>query len=690
MSVNTLNGKASLVPSDSAYTIKAASIKKFKKDHLTEALRLMMTSRRLDQKMLNLLKQGRGFFHIGGSGHEAIQVAAGKNLVPGKDWGMLYYRDMAFSLSLGMTPRELLSAHLSKVTDTSGGRQMPSHFNSKEFNIVSVNSAIGAQFLPGFGIAKAAKHLGSDDVVYISTGDGGTSQGSFFELLNWASRDKAPAIIVVQDNKFAISVPVDEQTSNKSISKTVSGFENLEIVEIDGTDYFESYAAMEQAVKRARNGEGPTLVHAHVVRLLPHSSSDDHRKYRSEEDLEADKLHDPITKLADQMVKAKLMTRDEISALEENVKKQIDEDTEWCKEQDDPKSEDSLRYVLSENGTDLEYESTKPEGEPIVMVDAINQALVEEMEADEKILVFGEDVAGGKGGVFTATRGLTEKFGSERCFNSPLAEASIIGAACGLSIRGFKPVVEIQFGDYIWPAMQMLRNQVPTLRYRSNNLWSAPMVIRVPIGGYIHGGLCHSQNIEATFGHIPGYKIVMPSNAADAKGLLKTAIRSDDPVLFLEHKFLYRQGYARTSQPGADYFTPIGKAKVLREGSDLTIVSYGALAHKAMNLAKEKAKEGIEIEVIDLRTIVPYDAETVHKSVKKTNRVMVLHEDYEFLGFGAEISAQIMDTCFEDLDAPVARVAAKFAPIGFAAPYEDFILPNDTDIREAADRLLNF
>lgn len=690
MSINTLNGTNTLVPEDSAYTVKPASIKKFKKEDLLDVLRTMMTSRRLDDKMLTLLKQGRGFFHIGGSGHEAVQVAAAKNMIPGKDWAMCYYRDMAISLGLGMTPRQLLSAHLSKVTDTSYGKQMPSHFNSKELNIVSVSSAIGAQFLPGLGVAQASKFLGNDDVVYISTGDGGTSEGSFFELLNWATRDKAPAIIVVQDNKYAISVPVSEQTSNSSISKTVSGFANLEVLEIDGTDYLQSHAAMEKAVKRARKGEGPTLIHAHVVRLLPHSSSDDDKKYRTPEELENDKLHDPIRKLSDALIKAKLATKEEIDALRDDVKKQVDEDTEWCKKQDDPKPEDGLRYVLSEEDPDFDYENEEPSGEPIVLVDAINHALNEEMERDERVIVFGEDVAGGKGGVFTATRGLTEKFGRERCYNSPLAEASIIGTACGLSIQGFKPVVEIQFADYIWPAMQMLRNQVPTLRYRSHNQFNSPMVIRVPCGGYIHGGLCHSQNIESIFGHIPGFKIVMPSNATDGKGLLKTAIRGDDPVLYLEHKFLYRQGFARTPEPGTDYLTPIGKAKVLREGTDATVVTYGALAQKAMNLAKEYAKKDISIEVIDLRTIVPYDAETVHASVRKTNRIMVLHEDYEFIGFGAEISAQIADKCFEDLDAPVVRVAAKFAPIGFAAPYEDYILPNDTDIRQSFERLMKY
>lgn len=690
MSVKTKKKLASLVPPGSAYKIRATSIKKFSKDELIDVYKNMLLSRRLDDKMLLLLKQGRGFFHIGGSGHEAIQLAAAKAMIEGKDWGFPYYRDMAFSLGMGLTARELLSAHLSKVTDLSGGRQMPSHFNNREKRVVSVSSALGANFLPGLGVAQGAMKAGKDEVVYISSGDGGTSEGSFFEMLNWACRDKAPAIIVVQDNKYAISVPVTEQTSHASISKTVSGFENLEILEVDGTDFFHSYAAMEKAVSRARNGEGPTLVHAHVVRLLPHSSSDDHRKYRTEDELEADKEHDPIKKLGEKLIDFGYATETELEIYKDDIKSFVDDETKWCLQQDDPEPEDALRFVLSEEPLNLEYEKTEPSGEPIVIVDAINHAIAEEMERNEKVIVFGEDVAGGKGGVFTATRGLTDKFGKERCYNAPIAEASIVGTACGLALQGYKPVIEIQFGDYIWPAMQQLKNQVPTLRYRSYNQFSCGMVIRVPIGGYIHGGLCHSQNIETIFGHIPGFRIVMPSNAADAKGLLKTAIRCDDPVLFLEHKALYRQGFARRPEPDSDYLVPFEKAAIVREGTDLTVVTYGALVQKALVAAKDYAKEGISIEVIDLRSLLPLDSETILNSVAKTNRAMVLYEDQEFAGYGSEISAQIADKAFHHLDAPVARVAAKFSPIPFAAPLEDYVLPNDTDIRNAINRLLDF
>ncbi len=690
MSVKTLSKPAPLLSSDSEYKVRSTSIKKFKKDELLEVYRKMLLSRRLDDKMLTLLKQGRGFFHIGASGHEAVQLAASRSMTPGKDWGLPYYRDMAFALGMGMTSKQMLSAHLSKVTDTSYGKQMPSHFNSWDQRIVSVSSAIGAQFLPGLGIGLANNFLGEDEVAYISTGDGGTSEGSFFELLNWATRSKVPAIIVVQDNKYAISVRVDEQTSNKSISKTVSGFENLQIFEVDGTDFFNSHAAFEKAVKHARSGKGPTLIHAHVVRLLPHSSSDDQSKYRDADELEQDKLNDPITKLGEKLIEAGHATEEELEQIKADVKTQVDQDTKWVMEQDDPKPEDGLKYVYSEDKLDLEYEKNEPSGDPIVMVDAINHALKEEMELNDNMVVFGEDVAGEKGGVFTATRGLTAQFGKERCFNSPLAEASIIGSAVGMAIKGLKPVVEIQFGDYIWPAMQQLRNQLPTLRYRSHNQYGAPVIIRAPIGGYIHGGLCHSQNIESIFGHIPGFKIALPCTAADAKGLLKTAIRGNDPVLFLEHKALYRQGFSRTPEPDKDYLVEFGKAKVVREGSDMTIVTYGAMVQKSLNAAKEYAKQGVEIEVIDLRTIVPYDAETVLESVKKTSRALVLHEDLEFIGFGAEISAQITDKAFQYLDAPVMRVAAKYAPIGYAAPMEDYILPNDNDIREKIDALISY
>lgn len=681
----------SLVSKNSAYTVRSTSVNSLDKAYLVEIYRKMVLSRTLDTKMLNLLKQGRGHFHIGACGQEAIQLAMSTQLEQGKDWGMFYYRDMTSALGMGMTSREMLSAHLSTVTDTSRGKQMPSHFNSKEKRIVSISSAIGCQFLPAFGVGFGAKKKQSNEVVYISGGDGSTSQGSFYELLNWATREKIPAVIVIQDNKYAISVPVKDQTSGGSISKLLSGFPNLKIFEVDGTDFLNSHAAAKKAIERARNGEGPSLIHAHVVRLLPHSSSDNQAKYRPKEELEQDKLYDPIGRLGQKLVEAGHISESDLESIQDEIKQQVEEDTRWVIKQDKPAAEEGTSHMLYEGKLDLEYGNYGDPGEQIVMVDAINHAIAEEMERNDKVIVFGEDVAAGKGGVFTATRGLTERFGTDRCFNSPLAEASITGAAAGLSYQGYKPIIEIQFGDYVWPAMQMLKNQIPVIRYRSNNLWANPMVIRIPIGGYINGALCHSQNIEAFFAHIPGFKIVMPSNASDAKGLLKTAIRSEDPILFLEHKALYRQGYARRPEPGKDYLVEIGKAHMVTEGEDLTIITYGAMVQKCIKVANDiQNNTGKSIEIIDIRTILPLDSERILNSVKKTSRALVVHEDAEFAGFGAEIVAQIADECFTWLDAPVKRVAGKFSSIPYAAQMEAYVLPQDDDVRNAVNEILAF
>ncbi len=690
MTVKSPTKLPSLLQNHSEFKVRSTPVSSFSKKDLLQVYRNMLLVRRLDEKMFILLKQGKGYFHVGCSGHEAVQLASANVLRKKKDWALPYYRDLAFSMGFGLTSRDILSAHLSKMTDHSGGRQMPSHFNSREHHIVSVSSSIGAQFLPGLGVAQATMNEGGDGVVYISTGEGGTSQGVFYEMLNWATLRKAPLVVVIQDNKYAISVPVSEQTSNRNISKTIRGFENLEIFEVDGTDFFNSHAAMKKAVERARSGNGPSVVHAHVVRLVPHSSSDDQSKYRDPEELESDKKNDPIDKMRQRILDADLATETELEELNRDVYQQVESDTAWCSKQENPKREDALLNVLSEDPPELEYESSKPEGQQIVMVDAINHALHEEMARNEKMLVFGQDVADGKGGVFTATRGLTEAFGRDRCYNSPLSEASILGTACGLAIRGMKPVVEIQFGDYIWPAMEMLKNQIDSLRYRSFNQFSAPMVVRIPVGGYIHGGLCHSQNIESTLAHFPGFKVVMPSNAADAKGILKAAIRGDDPVFFLEHKALYRQGFARRPEPDEHYLVPVGKAAVVRDGHDATIFTYGALVQKALNAAKEYASKGKEVEVIDIRTMLPLDTETVLQSVRKTNRALVLHEDYEYMGFGAEIAAQIAARAFDHLDAPIMRVAAKFSPIPYADQLEDYVLPNDDDIREALEALIHY
>ena len=658
----------------------------FDRETLMHVLRTMHTARLLDGKMLALLKQGKGFFHIGCSGHEATQVAAGLLSKPGHDWFCPYYRDLALALALGQTIEETLLDHLAKSDSiNSGGRQMPAHYGARDKNILSVCSSVGSQFLPALGIAMASMKRGTDAYVLCSGGDGATSQGSFHEALNWAARSRAPVLFLIQDNKYAISVPVTDQTAGGTPYKLAVGYEGLARYRVDGTDFFKVYAVAKAAIEYLRAGNGPVCLVADVVRLLPHSSSDNHLKYRTEEELVQDQMADPIARLEHTLTEAGIITASESEELQESIRNEINETVRTVEQRTDPAPQSAVTHVFFEGNLELEYENSEPLGEPVVMVDAINHSLHEEMERDESILVYGEDVAGEKGGVFTATRGLTEKFGTERCFNSPLAEASIIGTAMGLSAAGFKPVVEIQFADYIWPAMQHLRNQVATLRYRSNNNWSCPMVIRVPCGGYIHGGLCHSQNIETIFSHMPGFCVVMPSSAADAKGLLKTAIRSKDPVLFLEHKALYRAASAKNPEPGDDYLIPLGKARTVREGTDMTIITYGFLVHKCLAVARQLSREDqISVEVIDLRTLMPLDSEAVFDSIRKTSRLLVVHEDHTFLGYGAEIAAQASDTVFSELDAPVRRIGSKFSYVPYAAPLEKEVLPQEADILQEA------
>ena len=672
--------------------IQPAGPEDFDEETLLRVYRTMLTARRLDDKMLTLLKQGKGFFHIGCSGHEATQAAIGLLSRPGHDWFSLYYRDLCIALMLGQTAEETLLDHLAKADNpNSGGRQMAEHFSHPDKNIMTISSSVGAQWLPGLGLALSIQRRGNDAYALCSGGDGATSQGDFHEAMNWAARSKAPVLFLIQDNKYAISVPVTDQTAGGTPYKLTAGYEGLERVRVDGTDFFQVYAVARAAIDHLRAGKGPVCIVADVVRLLPHSSSDNHFKYRTREDLEKDRGIDPIARLELTLVESGILTEEKIKKLRKEVRQHIDTVTVWAEQQPDPAPETATWYVNFEGDLGLTYEQTEPAGAPIVLVDAINHALHEEMERNERVLVYGEDVADGKGGVFTATRDLSARFGKERCFNAPLAEASIIGTAVGLSAAGFKPVVEIQFADYIWPAMPHLRNQVATFRYRSNNRWSCPMVIRVPCGGYIHGGLCHSQNIEAIFGHMPGFHIALPSTAADAKGLLKTAIRGEDPVLFLEHKALYRAAAARSPEPDADYLLPFGKARLHRAGTDLTLVTYGLMVHKCTNVARQIEKEdGASVEIIDLRTIVPFDAETVLQSVRKTNRVLIVYEDHEFIGFGAEIAAQIADKAFEHLDAPIRRVAGAFTYVPFADPLERAVLPQDDDILRAVRAMLAY
>jgi 2-oxoisovalerate dehydrogenase E1 component len=662
-------------------------------ERLVEAYRTMYTARKTDDKILILLKQGKVFFHIGGSGHEAAQVATAFAMKPGSDWAYPYYRDLGFSLGFGYTVEEIFLEALHRVTGpSSAGFAMPFHYGHKKWRIVSQSSPTGTQFLQAVGTALGAVREGKDEVVYVASGEGTTSEGEFHEALNWAARERLPVIFLIQDNKYAISVTKKEQTAADSVFHLASGYVGLNRYEVDGCDFLASFETATKAVADARAGKGPALILAHTVRLLPHSSSDDQRKYRPEADLAQDRERDPLPRLERYLVEQKILTPDALKALQKDVTTRIDDAASAAEEERQQDAENLLKYVYAPTVAvpKAGFVPAAPQGEKIVMVDAINHAMAEELERNPKMVVYGEDVAGDKGGVFTATKGLTKKFGWNRVFNSPLAEASIVGTAFGLAVRGFKPVVEIQFGDYIWPAFMQLRDEVAMLRFRSNNDWSCPMVVRVAVGGYIHGGLYHSQSIDGFFTHVPGLRVVYPSNAADAKGLLKTACRSDDPVIFCEHKGLYRASFATTPEPGADYCIPFGLANVVKPGTDITVLSWGMMVQRSLEAARTLGDAGTSVEVIDLRTLNPLDMETIMDSVRKTGKVLIAHEDTLTGGFGAEIAALIAEDAFQHLDAPVRRVAAKDAPVPYGPTLENAMLPQTADIVRALEALSAF
>jgi 2-oxoisovalerate dehydrogenase E1 component len=559
---------------------------------------------------------------------------------------------------------------------------------------VSQSSPTGTQFLHAVGTALAVVRQGEKRITYVSSGEGTTSQGEFHEAVNWASRDKLPVLFVVQNNKYAISVPVSEQSGGKdnSIAEMMAGFENLKRIRVDGTNFFGSYDSVQQALEYINNGKGPALIEAEVVRLLSHSSSDDQKKYRPDEEIKEDLQNDPNEIMANKLLEDGILTEEEYNTLKQEVIDEVATAADEALGEPDPNPTEADKYVFDESGFNqtLEYEKSVPSGNRIVMVDAINHALKEEMRRNENMYIFGEDIADKKGGVFTATKGISTEFGDERVFNSPLAEASIAGVATGMALAGLKPVVEIQFADYIWPAFMQLRNETATMRYRSYNAWANPFVTRVAVGGYIHGGLYHSQNIESIFAHVPGMYIAYPSNAADAKGLLKTACRINDPVIFCEHKALYRQSFASSPEPDENYLIPFGKATIAKEGNDVTVVSYGLSMWDSVFAARRLEEEGFSVEVIDIRTIIPLDEETVYNSVKKTNKVIVIHEDTFTSGFGAEIAARIADNCFQYLDGPVKRIAAKDSHIPYSPILEPAILPSREQIYNGIKDLLKF
>ena len=682
------------------------------REQLIRFYRTMLLSRRLDDRELQLKNQSLSYFQISGAGHEAVQVAAGLALRPGHDWVFPYYRDRALCLTLGLTAGDmLLNAVGAKDDPNSGGRQMPTHWSSPTLRIVSPSSACTTQCLHAVGAAEAGELLArrpagasgptslNDEVTLVSLGDGQTSGGEFWESLNTACTARLPVVYLVEDNGYAISVPVEVQTPGGDISELVESFPGLHVIRVDGTDGVASHRAMSEAVAWARGRSGPALVHAHVTRPYSHSMSDDERHYKSAAEREAEAARDPLRRFAGFLVEAGYATDDDLDTLAADVDREVQDASDRAVAAPKPDPSTAGLYVYSPTvdpaSAAFEAQPAPDPDSPETMVSVINRTLKDEMARDARIVVFGEDVADasraeilsevtGKGGVFKATLGLQRTYGRERVFNSPLAEANIVGRAIGMAVRGLKPVVEIQFFDYIWPAMMQIRDELSMLRYRSNNDWSCPVVIRVPIGGYLKGGaLYHSQSGESIFAHCPGLRIAFPSTAEDAAGLLRTAIRADDPVLFLEHKHLYRQTYNKGVYPGPDYTLPFARAAVRREGTDVTLVTWGALVQRSLLAAERASREGIDVRVIDLRTIAPYDWESVADAVGETSRVVIAHEDQLTCGFGAELAARIADELFEHLDAPVKRVGALDCPVAYSPVLEEAILPQADDVLDA-------
>ncbi len=696
--------------------------------------RLMYLSRKTDDREILLKRQQKIFFQISCAGHEALLVAAGMAMRPGYDWFFPYYRDRALCLALGQPVTDQLLQAVGADDPGSGGRQMPSHWTSPSLHLVSPSSSTATQLLHAVGCAEAGRYFArhpeaatgeygegdyrrfrdvsfqADEVVYTSLGEGSTSQGEFWEALNTASNNKLPVVFVIEDNGYAISTPVETNTPGGNISRLVANFPNFHFAEIDGTDPIASYEAMQAAVAYCRAGHGPALVHGHVVRPYSHALSDDERWYRHSSELEADALRDPLGRMQALLLQQGVLTEHQLNVLHREVEDQVRAAADVALAAPLPLVANIEKHVYSEDlQPTSEVFATEPE--PVggdtdhTIADLINHTLRDEMRRDERIVIFGEDVADasreeylrtgaikGKGGVFKITAGLQQEFGSERVFNSPLAEANITGRALGMAVRGLKPVVEIQFFDYIWPAMHQMRNELAVLRWRSNGNHSAPLVMRVPIGGYLTGGsIYHSQSGESIFTHTPGIRVVMASNAQDAAGLLRTAIRCDDPVLFLEHKRLYRESYGRAPYPGADFCIPFGKAKIVRPGTDITLVTYGAVVPRALQAAQRLEHEkGLQAEVIDLRSLSPYDFEAIAESVRKTSRVLIAHEDMRSWGFGAEVAARVADELFHDLDAPVRRVASRDTFVAYQPILEDAILPQPEDLFRAMVELTAF
>ncbi|MDZ4826494.1 MAG: dehydrogenase E1 component subunit alpha/beta [Actinomycetota bacterium] len=678
-----------------------------------EDLRRAHVSRFLDDREIILRQQSKAFFQISGAGHEALLLGLARDLRAGYDWFFPYYRDRALALALGVTPLEILLQAVGSSDDpASGGRQMPAHWGAKPLNIVSQTSCTGSQCLPAVGCAEASRYISrrphlpgcvahGDEITYVSLGEGATSEGEFWESLNTACRLHLPVLYVVADNGYAISVRSTDQHP-APISEMVRGMRGLHVVKMDGRDYFEVRRKGKDAIARVRAGTGPSLIHALVTRPYSHSLSDDQKKYRAPEELEDEREHDPITVLEQKLLELGAITEAAIETIREEAKEEVRAAAEQALAAPRPDPLTVLDHVVGPMPvtTDPGDPTVPADAEVVTFGEAIRRTLLSEMERDERIRVFGEDVADadpevmdevpGKGGVFGITFGLQRTHGEARCYNTPLAEANIIGRAVGQAMRGLRPSPEIQFFDYVWPAFHQIKSEAATTRWRSNGEFTCPMVVRIPIGGYLQGGaIWHSQCGESIFAHIPGLLIAFPSRARDAAGLLRTAFRMEDPVLFLEHKHLYRQGYNRDAMPPADWMLPFGTGATVRRGDRVTVVTWGATVHRSVQAAIQLGDDA-GVEIIDLRTISPWDKDIVAASVQRTGRVLVVHEDTLTCGFGAEVAAFVADECFEYLDAPVWRLAATDTPVGYEPTLENATLPQIADIARDLTALLAY
>lgn len=653
-----------------------------------ELYRKALTVFYVEERMKTFARQGKCSFVASSRGHEITQAGITSLLKPGHDWFFTYYRSKATAIALGVDLKDVFLGMLGRAGDpNSGGRNMPEHFSSRALNLVAQTACTGTQYLPAVGAAKAVKVDGGNAVVYVESGEGATSEGEFFESLNWAARESLPVLYVIQNNGYAISVPQRTQTAS-SVHRIAGGF-GVRATAIDGTSFEEIYAKVPALIESIRSGGGPVLIEAKVVRLDPHSSSDDQRKYRTGDEIQASLERDPLMQMENRLLETGLLDRAEVERVRQEVKTAVDAAATWADAQPEPDGRQLLDHIYAERVPEPEATPRYLSQEPITLIDAINHGLREELAKNPRIVMWGEDIADPKGGVFGVTRGLTSAFG-DRVSNSPLAEASIAGVAGGMAIAGYKPIVEIQFADYLWPAAMQLRDEIATVRWRSNGVWTCPVVVRIAVGGYIKGGPWHSTCVESFFSHIPGWNVVFPSCAEDAKGLIKAAARAQDPVIFLEHKGLYRKVQAKSLEPDVDYVLPFGRGRVCREGTDVTVITWGSTVYLALEAARQMEQQGRSVEVIDLRSIVPLDEEIIYRSVRKTNRVVIAHEDSLLMGFGAEVAARIAANCLDALDAPVIRIAAKDSFVPSAPSLETLVLPSAQDLYKGIEETLRY